>query len=112
MTAKEIHSILKKWEALYFSLDAQCDAIEKIFGSDFDTPFEQAVWSLWRAYTDEVALRIGDIAHDEFGNNWLLWYWQECDMGKTANKELLKVAVKNKEITIKGVKQLAEIIVQ
>jgi hypothetical protein len=82
----EIILILKKWEGLYFEFQKKNKCFREIFGDSAESPLLNLYWDLWRAYTDEVAFRVGDEKKDEHGYNWLGWYEFECQMGKTPNK--------------------------
>ena len=81
MTTQEIIPILEKWETLYFEFQKKNKAFSEIFGSYAESPLINLYWNLWRAYTEEISIRLGD-KKDEHGYSWLDWYELECKMGK------------------------------
>jgi len=82
MTHDERLQLLQTWnekgEALEKSSDDLCTMFD--VGSLDRTPILAAAWTLWGAYTEVVAVRVG--AECPGMDNWCAWWWWEAKHGK------------------------------
>lgn len=69
-------SLLDDWQEEHDAIERVMTDIEAVFGLDPGCPLNNAVWSLFEAYTETLAVEIGDMG------GWMLYYWRECRMGK------------------------------
>ena len=71
-TIEAIHT----WHQCVITLEAEVEVLERVVGCSPDAPLHVAICAALEAYTDAVqdAHGLGD---------WLEWYWQECNMGKS-----------------------------
>lgn len=106
MTAKSdriraVETRLQAWAARHRALQAQCAALHAITGAAPDCALLQPVYSVWGAYTVAVSELIGDTSE------WLQWYEEECDMGRSP-KEVRHI--EGKSITVRTLRDLARVI--
>lgn len=91
---------LEAWAKRHKALSTQSDALHALTRADADCALMEPVWDVWRAYTVAVSELIGDT------NEWLQWYQEECNMGKTPKV----VRLSGRTIKVRTLRQLATVI--
>lgn len=77
MTPEEKLIMLEDWQSAHDNLEAQFDALGKLFDG-VTGPLFDASWRVFSNYTKTVAVLLGD----KFDT--LEWYWMENDFGRKA----------------------------
>jgi len=72
---KNTLSLLADWQAHAEAIDKMMDGITTSIGLDSNGPMCNTVWTLFNAYTQTLAMEVGD-----FGG-WLEWHQAENEMG-------------------------------
>lgn len=75
MTREEKLKMLEEWQAVHDNLEAQFDALGKMFDGVTGPLFDSA-WNAFTNYTTLIAVLLGD----ELGA--VEWFWYECDFGR------------------------------
>ena len=83
MKLKEIKVEITRWIAVMHDINEVVDSITGYTGADLDSPMMRPICEMMSAYTKAVSVTIGD--QDDF----LMWYWLDCDMGKEPHKARL-----------------------
>ena len=68
--------LLRKWQTAMLALEGQTDQLFKLTGG-YDGTLSEAIGAIQGGYTSAIAQLVGDSPRD----NWLEWYWIECDFG-------------------------------
>ena len=84
MTHNERLKLLQTWYEKGVALEKASEGICDVFAvGDMDrAPILAAAWTLWGAYTEVVAVRVG--AECPGMDNWCAWWWWEakhCKLG-------------------------------
>jgi hypothetical protein len=96
-------SLLGDWVKHHAAVSTMMDGIKQHMGLDPDGKMFVTVWAVFGAYTDTLAVEIGDYFE------WLDWYRFETDMGKRS-KEVTSLSGRTKRI--KTIAQLATLIIE
>lgn len=78
MTPTQIEHLLTPWLAHWRILDGTFESQAHTHGADCEAPFWKAVYTLFDAYTDQLAALIGDT------QGWLHWFIYDNDAGANA----------------------------
>lgn len=78
ISREKISEILKRWHSTISTTDHQIEQLRNFFNCG-ECDFIDAIDDLQNEYTLAIGKQIGDISA-----NWLLWYWLENQMGKSA----------------------------
>jgi hypothetical protein len=78
MTPAQIETLLTPWLDHWRTLDGTFEAQAVSHGADPEAPFWKAVYSLFDAYTDQLAALVGDT------DGWLHWFIYDNDAGANA----------------------------
>jgi hypothetical protein len=101
MTPTQIETLLTPWLDHWRTLDGTFEAEAHTHGADPEAPFWKAVYSLFDAYTDQLASQVGDT------DGWLHWFIYDNDAGANAYPASLNRGKRSKRIrTIKDLAQL------
>lgn len=95
-------ALLGDWQKHHAAVDRLFKGSAMYIGLDTGGPMFETVWDLFQAYTDTLAVEIGDYF------DWLDWYCSETDMGKRSRT----VVIKGKDRRIKTLAQLCTVIIQ
>jgi hypothetical protein len=97
----QIETLLTPWLAYWRTLDGTFEAQHASHGADPEAPFWKAVYSLFDAYTEQLATQVGDTAH------WLHWFIYDNDAGANAYQATTPTNKKPKRIrTLKDLAHL------
>lgn len=101
MSPTQIEILLTPWLAYWRTLDDTFEAQHASHGADCEAPFWKAVYSLFDAYTEQLATQLGDTDH------WLHWFIYDNDAGANAYPASLNRGKRFKRIrTLKDLAQL------
>ncbi len=95
-------ALLTDWKKHHVAVEKLMDGAAAYIGIEPEGPMHDTVWSLFNAYTDTLAVEIGDYFE------WLNWYCSETDMGKRSKA----VEIHGKTRRIKTLAQLCTLIIQ
>lgn len=73
-------AMLGDWKKHHDDVEKLMNGIEASIGLDIDGPMFETVWKLFDAYTNTLAVEVGD------SGGWLEWYHAECEMGASKKK--------------------------
>ena len=94
---------MKEWKELHDELKAIQYGIEKMFGCQPESQFNDTTWRVFDAYTIALAETLGDK-----GGDWMQWYLAENEMGARG----LIAGYDGKTKPIKTLTDLYELILQ
>lgn len=94
--------LLREWQQKMMTLDDQLADLQRLMGS-VDGPLLEAISHLRWGYTSALAQLVGDEPRD----NWLEWYWIECDFGHSPKEASANFGPM---ILVDSVEKLAELI--
>lgn len=80
MNLEQIEQALTEWAEHISATDKAIDDFVAMCGGDLDSKFLRPFCQMQSEYTAAVGKLVGD---DE---EWLKYYWMECDMGRTPRK--------------------------
>ena len=101
MKITEIESRLKVWQKRHDELMVAYDAFYDLTGASIGCKLLNPIFNLLDAYTASVSEIVGD--KDE----WLIWYANECAMGKRPG---IYVTPAGRKIEVDTLKQLSRVI--
>ena len=100
MSFKKIKKEIEDWQETMQNMDAQFNALDRVLGLSYESPFFNAITKMQSKYTKAVARSVGD------ESDWLLWYWMDNDFGENC----LAVKIDGKELLCSGSADIAAII--
>ena len=101
MKIAEIEKRLKVWQKRHDEFMAAYDALYELTGASIGCKLLNPVFNLLDAYTASVSEIVGDYG------DWLLWFSNECNMGKSPK---IHVTSSGRAMKVKTLKQIARII--
>lgn len=93
-------TLLDDWQKHHAAVSRMMDGIKQHMGLDPDGVMFVTVWAVFGAYTDTLAVEIGDYFE------WLDWYRFETDMGKRSKE----VVIDGKSKRVKTLAHLCAVI--
>ncbi len=93
-------TLLTDWQKHHDAVEKMMAGIKQHMGLDQDGTMFVTVWAVFGAYTDALAVEVGDYFE------WLDWYRFETDMGKRSNS----VIVNGKKKRIKTLANLCTVL--
>ncbi len=94
-------ALLADWQKHHAAVETMMAGIKRHMGLDQDGKMFVTVWAVFGAYTDALAVEIGDYFE------WLDWYRFETDMGKRSKKCI----VNGKSKRVKTLSELCAVII-
>lgn len=93
-------TLLGDWQRHHAAVEKMMTGIKQHMGLDIDGAMFVTVWAVFGAYTDTLAVEVGDF------EEWLDWYRFETEMGKRSKA----VVVDGKSKRIKTLVDLCRVI--
>ena len=106
MTAADMLPLLQAWHDAGRELHARVDQLSGIAGHVSDSPLGNAIWTVWNAYSEQLAHRIGDTG------DWLAWWEDQTHMGAKPGEVHIRCRGRSVRIQVDSLARLAAIIVE